>query len=265
MFDVFDVFRLVFVYCYNSNCGVVMLSFAVEVVDPDWGCAYKEVVDSLGGTSIKVCFVTVKDVGKFAEKLTGWVLDTSWMADLDKGVRRQYDFTVKETSQILVDVFKSASGGGKIGGEFGESMVSIGSARGLEQVFNHTKVPVAELWKPQAKQNEGFDFHTVCTGELVNFGEAKFSSDKNPHGPALDQIDRFVTEEKHLRDRAHLINLVGDNPIEHLDNDRFGIVAAFSVNSDNPLLVFKGALKTALALAAGKNISSLYLVGVGEA
>jgi len=208
VFDVFDVFRLVFVYCYNSNCGVVMLSFAVEVVDPDWGCAYKEVVDSLGGTSIKVCFVTVKDVGKFAEKLTGWVLDTSWMADLDKGVRRQYDFTVKETSQILVDVFKSA---------------------------------------------------------LVNFGEAKFSSDKNPHGPALDQIDRFVTEEKHLRDRAHLINLVGDNPIEHLDNDRFGIVAAFSVNSDNPLLVFKGALKTALALAAGKNISSLYLVGVGEA
>ncbi|WP_330565904.1 hypothetical protein [Pseudomonas yamanorum] len=242
-----------------------MLSFSSRIIDANWGCTYQEVVESLGGIDVKVCYVEVENVNTFAEQLAGWVLDTSWMADLDKGTRRQYDYTVKETSDILVEVFRSAAGSGKIGEEFGELMVSIGSARGLEQVFHHAKVPIAELWKPQALQNEGFDFHTVCTDEFVNFGEAKFSSSKNPHGPALDQVSRFISEQKHLRDRGHLLNLVGANSIAHLDDDRFGVVAAFSINSLSPLVVFQNALKTGLEFVGGKAVKVLYLVGVGEA
>ena len=143
-------------------------------------------------------------------------------------------------------------------------MVSIGSARGLEQIFLHSKVPIAELWKPQAKQNEGFDFHTVCGRDLINFGEAKFSSSKNPHGPAIIQAGRFISEEKHLRDRAHLVNLVQPKSISHLDNDDFGVIVAFSINSPNPLGIFKNALETAQSFATENGIENIYLVGVSE-
>lgn len=243
---------------------VVVLNFSSKVIDPDWGCDYQEVIISLGCADVKICYVEVKNIDVFAEQLTGWVLDTSWMTGLDRGIRRQYDYTVKETSKLLIDIFRSAAGAGKVGEEFGELMVSIGSARGLEQIFNHAKVPIAELWKPQAKQNEGFDFHTVCKNEFVNFGEAKFSSSKNPHGPAMEQVNRFINEEKHLRDRGHLLNLVAANSIAHLDDDRFGAVAAFSINSQKPLAIFQNALETALEFVKGKSVKFLYLVGVGE-
>ena len=241
-----------------------MLNFSAEILDPDWGCAYQEIADSVDIGDIKVCFVKVNNLTSFAEQLSGWVLDTSWMTDLDKGVRRQYDYTVKETSNILVEIFKSASGGGRIGEEFGELMVSIGSARALEQIFHHAKIPIAELWKPQAKQNEGFDFHTVCKQDLVNFGEAKFSARKNPHGSAIDQAGRFISEQKHLRDRVHLVNLVTPKSINHLDGDNFGVIAAFSINSSNPLGIFQNALQTAINFVQETSIKSLYLVGVGE-
>ncbi|EPW8660695.1 TPA: hypothetical protein L4T60_004600 [Pseudomonas aeruginosa] len=240
------------------------LSFSIPVLDAEWGCSYQEVANSMGVPDIRICFVKVDDIKTFAESLTGDVLDTSWMANLDKGVRRQYDYTVKETAAALVGIFKDAMGGGKVGAEFGEVMVSIGSARALEQVFSHSKVPIAELWKPQVKQNEGFDFHTVCTGDFINFGEAKFSASINPHGLAISQAADFISVEKHLRDRGHLVNLVGASSIENLDNDKFGVVAAFSINSDNPLKIFRNALESALDFLKGNKVSGFYLVGVGS-
>lgn len=240
------------------------LSFGSPLSDPAWGCTYQEIADSLGASDIKICFVEIDDVEKLAEQLGADVLDTSWMANLDRGVRRQYDYTVKETAAALVRIFKSTAGGGKVGAEFGELMVSIGSAKALEQVFKHSKIPIAELWKPQVKQNEGFDFHTVCPSEFINFGEAKFSANTNPHGLAIAQAAEFLSVEKHLRDRGHLVNLVGAPSIDHLDNDRYGVVAAFSINSSNPLLIFKNALESALGFLGSNKVSCLYLVGVGE-
>lgn len=239
------------------------LAFEAPVDDEEWGCTYREVAIAAGTGNIKLCFVEVADRGNFAKQLSGLILDTSWMASLDKGVRRQYDYTVRETASILLKIFEEAAGEGEIASEFGELMVSLGSARGLEAVFEHIKVPLAELWKPQAKQNEGFDFHTVCLDEYVNFGEAKFSSSANPHGLALSQAHGFLEEEKHLRDRAHLVNFVSSKSIDQLDDDDFGVIAAFSVNSANPLVIFKNAVETAADFVAKKKIKAVYLVGVG--
>lgn len=240
------------------------LIFGFPSLDPVWGCTYREISASLGIPNIKICFVRVDNVELFAEKLGADVLDTSWMANLDRGVRRQYDYTVRETAAALVKIFKSAAGAGKVGAEFGELMVSIGSSKALEQMFEHSKIPIAELWKPQVKQNEGFDFHTVCPDNFINFGEAKFSASANPHGLALNQAAKFLSVEKHLRDRAHLVNLVGELSIDNLDNDKYGVVAAFSINSSNTLLVFKNALESAIEFLGHNRVSSLYLVGVGE-
>jgi hypothetical protein len=240
------------------------MTYSPAVVDSDWGCTYQEVISALGHANIKVCFVKVTKLDDFATRISELVLDTSWMTGLDHGVRRAYDTTVRETAEALVKVFKDTSATGVVGAEFGETMVSIGSARALEKIFDHKRIPLAELWKPQVKQNEGFDFHTVCTDEFINFGEAKYSGSSSPHGLAINQADDFLEAEKHLRDRIHLINLVSQPAINQLDSDQFGVVAAFSVNADNPLIVLKNAANTASTVVARHAITNFYLVGVSD-
>ncbi|WP_350013239.1 hypothetical protein [Pseudomonas asiatica] len=242
----------------------MVLSMDPGISDAEWGCSYHEVAGALGVTEIKICFVNVRDLSEFSKRLTHSVLDDSWMTKLDKGSRRQYDYTVKETAGVLVDIFNRASAGGVIGAEFGELMVSIGSARALERIFSHARLPIAELWKPQVKQNEGFDFHTVCTEEFINFGEAKFSAHSNPHGNAISQIGDFLSVDKHFRDRGHLEKLVKPTSIANLDDEKFGVVAAFSINSENPLTIFTNALKTAVDFVGANNVAGFYLVGVSE-
>lgn len=240
------------------------MNYSPEVVDSSWGCSYQEVISALGHANIKVCFVKVKSLDDFATRISELVLDTSWMTGLDHGIRRAYNTTVRETAEALVKIFKDTTAAGVIGTEFGETMVSIGSARALEKIFDHKRVPLAELWKPQVKQNEGFDFHTVCTGEFVNFGEAKYSGSASPHGLAINQADDFLAAEKHLRDMVHLVNLVPKLAIEQLNNDQYGVVAAFSVNANDPLTVLKNAVQSASTVVARHTITNFYLVGVSD-
>jgi hypothetical protein len=239
-------------------------TYGSKIIDPDWGCEHLEVTyDPLIG-KVKLCHVKVSDIEKIAVEMTEHVQNTSWMIKLDKGSKRAYDKTVAETAQKLVRIFKKAAAADEIAGDFGELIVSIGSARALAKIFNHTQVPIAELWKPQAKQNEGFDIHTVCRKEIINFGEAKYSSNGTPHGKAMSQANDFINRDKHYRDRVHLINLVSDKAIENLDDEMFGIIASFSLNAANPLTVLKNALSNAQKLFSSDNIKSVYLVGVSH-
>ncbi|MCG3737380.1 hypothetical protein EXA16_13480 [Vibrio cincinnatiensis] len=227
--------------------------------DNDWGCNHENYYEN---DKVKACIVTVDDLDKIAHKLTESVLDTSWMLGLDKGTRRSYEYTAKDTAHALVEIFKKYTDTHELGAEFGEVMVSISSARSLSIIFDHIALPIAEIWKPQRKQNEGFDFHTECTGCLVNFGEAKYSGSVNPHGLAIPQAERFINEEKHFRDRVHLINLTSKESIENLDDDKYGAVAAFSINSKNHSSIMDAAITSVRASGLFDKVQYVYLVGV---
>ena len=162
----------------------------------------------------------------------------------------------------MVDIFNKVLDGDALGAEFGEVMVSIGSSRALNKILHHISLPIAELWKPQLKQNEGFDFHTTCTDNLINFGEAKFSASINPHGNAIRQAHDFITQDKHFRDRVHLVNFCHKDAITNLDEEKYGIIAAFSVNSDNPETIMDNAIKTVKEIKLSDWVSFIYLVGV---
>lgn len=232
--------------------------------DVDWGCYHDELTST--EVMVKICVIRIKTINKIAEELTKIVLDKSWMMDLDARTQRCYRYTVEETSKLLVDIFnkiKAQSSSEKdIGVEFGEIMVSMGASRALNKLFNHVSLPIAELWKPQKKQNEGFDFHTVCPKKMVNFGEAKYSGISNPHGDALTQIIDFINVEKHLRDVLHLEKLAGEEACDNLDKESFGVVAAFSINSENYDLIIKNALESVMQKNLLSKCSIVYLVGV---
>lgn len=227
--------------------------------DKEWGCKHSRLPTS---GNIKSCLITVNDLRCIAQKLTESVLDTSWMLSMDKGTKRSYSYTANDTAEALVAIFEKFQDSNEIGSEFGEVMISIGSARALEIVFEHKALPIAEIWKPQRKQNEGFDFHTECPENLINFGEAKYSSSINSHIKATPQTERFINEEKHFRDRVHLKNLASAESINNLDDDNFGVIAAFSINSDNHESIMDNALNSICNSSLAKGATAIYLVGV---
>ncbi|WP_201780461.1 hypothetical protein [Vibrio campbellii] len=231
----------------------------MDKTDNEWGCTHSCYHDS---SKLKACIVSVSDLDKISEKLTSAVLDSSWMLNLDKGTRRTYEYTARETAIALVEIFKKFSDDHQLGVEFGEVMVSISSARSLSVIFDHIALPIAEIWKPQVKQNEGFDFHTECTQQLINFGEAKFSGSVNPHGKAIPQAEGFINEEKHFRDRAHLVNLTSPKSIENLDDDKFGAIAAFSINSKDHDSIMDNALDSIQKSGLFKKVQCAYVIGV---
>lgn len=184
------------------------ITFRPQTVDVMWGCSYQEVLNSTGPVNVKMGLIEVDDLQKFATQITIHVLNNSWMAALTPMMGLAYNVTVGQTANKLAGISGATSLSGALNAAFGELMVSVGSAHALEKIFTHQKVPLAELWKPQVSQNEGFDFHTTCATNRVNFGEAKYSSVTNSYKSALVQAERFLDEEKHFSDIPHLVNLV---------------------------------------------------------
>lgn len=248
----------------------IELSYGDEQHDEDWGAVFAEVKKSSGSDNIFVCHTTVNDLSKIANELSKAVVDKSWVVELDIGAKRAYETIAAKTAKKLVDIFENKKfSDDKISSDFGEIMVSMGSARALETIFSHISIPLAELWKPKLTGNEGFDFHTVCPNKIINFGEAKFSSSGSPYGGnsgdssgAGGQADGFISGNKHLMDGVHLPHLAGEEAANNLNNDIYGVVLAFSLNAENSLIVFKNAIKKALSYSHLKKAKNIYIVGV---
>jgi hypothetical protein len=244
------------------------LAYGTEHTDPNWGSVFAEVIGS-NSANVFICHAKISDLKKLAEQLSNKVLDHSWIMDLDPGSRLTYQQTVEETANILIQIIQSSAVSG-VSSEFGEIMVSMGASRALEKIFSHISIPLAELWKPKAKGNEGFDFHTICPNKLINFGEAKFSSSSNPYGGKTGdntgsggQADGFIEKDKHHRDRPLLTEVVAEKAaIENLKNQNFGVVLAFSMNAKTPLSVFQNALKQSVGYQHLKKAKYIYIVGV---
>lgn len=239
--------------------------FGKEHKDDDWGCIHTEVTSN-ANPKIHLCHVNISDLEKIALELSRSVMDTSWIMEMDEGARRSYERTASDTANSLVEVFNAAVDDDRVSGEFGELMVSMGSSRSLDIIFQHISLPISELWKPQKKQNEGFDFHTVCNENIINFGEAKFKSPPaaSPVSDAAKQANSFFSEDKHRRDRVYLRDFVHTDAISNLDKGLCGMVIAFSMNAKNPLTVYKNAISKVELLSFFDELDSVYVVGVSH-
>lgn len=246
------------------------LSYSQIFPEDIWGSTFYEVSSVSATGNIFVCHASIDDLEKIALQLTTLVEDNSWVTKLDDRARRAYGQTAQKTAEALLKVFKATlSTNNKVAIEFGELMVSMGSSKALEVVFGHRSLPIAELWKPKVAQNEGFDFHTVCSEEIINFGEAKFSNSSSPYSGisgkssgAGGQADGFIGDGKHLMDGPHLGSLAGENCASNLDKNIFGVILAFSINAANPLTVLKNALEHSQTYENLKKAKNIYIVGV---
>lgn len=249
------------------------LKYIKEHDDSEWGAQYQEVQDTAALANIFICQVNISDIEKISQELARMVMDQSWIMNLEPTAQQAYGPAVKQTAKALQTVFQNKlTDDNKIAKEFGEIMVSMGASRALAKLFDHISIPISELWKPKKKQNEGFDFHTVCTDKLINFGEAKFSGAANPYGGksgsssgAGGQADGFISADKHKMDGVHLAYLAGKEAETNLNNHNFGVILAFSLNSSTPLGILKNAVDTAKEYLHLKKAQKIYLVGVRHA
>lgn len=253
----------------------IQLSYNDEHDDNDWGAKFYKIVDNVGLDNIFVCHTTITDISKIANKLSEKVMDNFWVTDLDITPRRSYEGIVAKTAEKLVGIFNNAiTVDGRVASQFGEIMVSMGASRALEIIFSHISVPISELWKPKLSGNEGFDFHTVCPDNIINFGEAKFSSSngQSPYGGisgessgAGGQADGFIGETTHHKDGVHLVHLVEKDAMDNFNSDVFGVVLAFSLNGNNPLIVLKNAIQKVSTYENLKQAKNIYIVGISHA
>ncbi|HIW06925.1 MAG TPA: hypothetical protein H9889_06320 [Candidatus Ignatzschineria merdigallinarum] len=211
--------------------------------------------------NVYAAIVSIDDLQKVTEEFISIINDQSWMTQLDEGSRRSYEKSVSDTAQILTAIIVQSGQDNSIHSEFGEILVSISAGKALESLLSYIVLPLSELWKPQKRQNEGFDFHTTCPRSLLNYGEAKYLKRSSPHKQALDQIQSFFNDEKHFRDRVYLRDLVSDEIIQNLDDRLYGAIAAFSINAKEPNVVIMNALNN-ISEEVHDLVQQIYLIGV---
>lgn len=116
----------------------------------------------------------------------------------------------------------------------GEKMVSEISRRTLVEDFQYWDMPIAELFKQKADGNPGFDFHTITPiNDVLMFGEAKYVTGKTAYNSAMNQIGRFITEGKDMRDLAEVSHFMpSEVPLNNIVNNIKGYIAAFSIHGE---------------------------------
>ena len=157
------------------------------------------------------------------------VNDTSWINKLTEYKREPYKIRAEKTISKIVGMLNEALEEGSVCKEAGEYVISIKALKVLEADFNHSQIPLAELFKEKVSGNPGFDFFSICPEQNLYMGEAKYLSENNAYSVALDQIYEFVTGGK---DIAQLPDLESFAEVETLDKfkNKKGYVAAFSLN-----------------------------------
>jgi len=202
----------------------------------------------------------VNDIEARAIEMIDMIADTSWISRLDIIPRTSYEARAKTTIDKLINGILTQVTT-TVNTEFGEFLISVTAQDSLELQYNHTKVPLAELFKEKKTGNPGFDFHTESDTQLIVFGEAKYSGVTNPHTNALTQISRFISLEKDKMELQDLQNFVSKESVENILVDKKAFVAAFSINSENPQAIIENALKSE-HINPLLNYHELYIIGI---
>lgn len=204
----------------------------------------------------------VTDIKKRADSMMRILLDESWIHKLDIVPKRSYQARSEKTVEKLVnDILKKVTS--TVNTEFGEFLISVSAQDSLQAQYEHIVVPLAELWKEKITGNPGFDFHTETNkSELIAFGEAKYSSNINPHTKALNQISSFIESKKDEFELTDLTHFVSKKAMTNfIENGKKAYIAAFSMNSKEPTKIFKNIL-TSSHIDKLLEYDELYLIGI---
>lgn len=213
-------------------------------------------------TSCKVyaVYAKVSDIDTRAEEMIETLTNTDWINPLPATKKVTFEATSKRTIVKLTENIRNRINEDKLTEEFGEYLVSDTALKTLEEIYNHIRVPLAELLKDRLTGNGGFDFHSETQTNYITFGEAKYSGSTSPYNRALKQIKDFIGLEKDNAEINILENFVSKSAtINFLAGDK-SFAAAFSLNDDPDKMIENAILNKHLKKLLGHK--ELYLIGV---
>lgn len=189
------------------------------------------------------------------------ISETSWLSQLNIATQKAFRARAMRTvSAILTRIRAHIEDG--ITKESGEYLISYAANIGLSRQCEHKSIPLAELWKEKVLGNPGFDFHTESPANVVIFGESKYSSTFTPHMNAINQIMRFIKEEKDIAELNDLKNFIRQESERNLLDGKKGFAAAFSVNARDIKHAIIYPLQNAMQLGELFEQAEVYLIGV---
>lgn len=216
-----------------------------------------------GKTSTGLVFkihVKIHDIEKRAKDIIQSISNDSWIKDLGVVEQLSYAARAKKTIEKLVtEIFEKVENTVTV--EFGEYLVSESAKDSLINHLKHTHIPLAEMWKEKKTGNPGFDFHTESSTNLISFGEAKYSSNSNPHTVAINQIVGFINDGKDTMELVDLKNFTTPEAIENAVMGARAYIAAFSVNGQQYDRIFKTAIESD-GFDKLLGFPELYIIGV---
>lgn len=87
------------------------------------------------------------------------------------------------------------------------------------------------MFKQKISGNHGFDFFSETLSQFIVFGEAKYVSNSNGYGRALEQIERFIMEERDTSDLNDIDKFVSDLSLNNHTQNNKAFTCAFSATS----------------------------------
>lgn len=210
--------------------------------------------------------IRVTDFKKIVSEMMESFRDLSWVNNLHPIDRKSYSSKAEQAIELIVDgILEKIQD--EISIDIGEYLVSEVALRSLNEMYDHERLPAADLFKERRRGNGGFDFHTESKTPNLMFGEAKFSKGSTKYTEALGQINDFIDDNKDTNELSDLRHFVSDILQTALEEEalpafpRRGYVAAFSINAKDPNTIMNNAIEHE-HLKRLLNYPEVYLIGV---
>ncbi len=188
------------------------------------------------------------------------IADTSWISKLPTFFQTVYYANASKTiNKIVNEILNKVSSG--LNEKIGEYLVSCSAQQALVTLFNHYRLPLAEILKEQLSNNPGFDFHTISHKDNIVHGEAKYGGNNTRCSDATDQISRFIDEKKHEGELLSIYPLLTEPVIANINAGKRGFTAAYSMHAQNEKVIFKHALESDASMKIAK-YEEYYIIAV---
>lgn len=155
----------------------------------------------------------------------------SWIETFDKEyIKKSFKIRASKTAEHLSNKLNNFAQD-KVTTDIGETVVSELSRLAIVNELEYRDIPLAELFKQKISGNHGFDFFSETLSQFIVFGEAKYVSNSNGYGRALEQIERFIMEERDTSDLNDIDRFVSDSSLNNHTKNEKAFACAFSATS----------------------------------
>lgn len=190
------------------------------------------------GKKVRFIDVSIDNIDKLSENIVQIVQDTSWMSDLlhpeltQEGLKAASKRTLDKLIPILEKFRNEESPDNKTVRQFGEYALSLCSQGALSRIYKHKVFPLSEIIKSKASGNDGYDFHTLTSSRLIVYGESKYRSKYNGYDEAIQQVEKFIIDNKHKIDNLILCHFEKEG-VKNSNKDNYEIAISFNVKNNS--------------------------------